>query len=69
MARSWAGAFLEARCRGGGNILVSTHAIAMKGMLEYLCPGGAWWSKHIGNCAVYTVELRPDGAWSAPAEL
>ena len=30
-----------------GNILISTHAIAMKGILEYLTPtsGGSYWSK------------------------
>ena len=65
-----AGAFLEERCRTGGNILISTHAIAMKGMLEYLTPasGGSYWSKYIGNCAVYTAEVLPNGAWSVPAE-
>lgn len=38
-----------------GNILIVTHAIALKGALEYLTPGskGSYWSKYIGNCAVY----------------
>ena len=51
------------------NVLVSTHAIAMKGALEYLTPSsnGAWWSRYIGNCAIFAVELR-DGCWSVPAE-
>ena len=64
------GSFLEEHCASGGNILISTHAIAMKGMLEYLTPasGGSYWSKYIGNCAVYTAELLPNGAWSVPAE-
>lgn len=37
------------------NILISTHAIAMKGILEVLTPDshGSYWSKYIGNCAVY----------------
>ena len=50
------------------NILISTHAIAMKGALEYLTPdsGGNYWSKFIGNCAVYTSETTPEGAWGIP---
>jgi broad specificity phosphatase PhoE len=66
-----AGAFLEDCCRTKENILISTHAIAMKGMLEYLTPdsGGGYWSKYIGNCAVYTAEYLPDGAWSVPYEI
>ena len=50
------------------NILISTHAIAMKGALEYLTPDscGSYWSKYIGNCAVYTAEVTPEGAWSVP---
>ena len=52
------GDFLEEIRNLGGNVLVSTHAIAMKGMLEYLTPdaNGAYWSKYIGNCAVYAAE-------------
>ena len=63
-----AGEFLEDRCRTGGNILISTHAIAMKGLLEYLTPDsqGSYWSKFIGNCAVYTSEITPEGSWSIP---
>ena len=51
------------------NILISTHAIAMKGALEYLTPssGGSYWSKYIGNCAVYAVSVR-DGAYITPYE-
>ena len=53
---------------GSGNILISTHAIAMKGALEYLTPEshGSFWSRYIGNCAVYTAEILPDGHWSIP---
>ena len=52
------------------NILISTHAVAMKGILEYLTPDsqGSYWSKYIGNCAVYTTELMPDGTFSVPQE-
>ena len=51
------------------NILLSTHAIAMKGLLEYLTPesNGAYWSKYIGNCAVYVTELN-DGEYTVPKE-
>ena len=65
------GEFMEARCRTRENVLVSTHAIAMKGILEYLTPasGGSYWSKNIGNCAVYTAEYLPDGTWSVPVEM
>lgn len=51
------------------DILLSTHAIAMKGLLEYLTPesNGAYWSKFIGNCAVYVTELN-DGEYTVPTE-
>lgn len=50
-----AGAFLESIQGLEGDILISTHAIAMKGILEVLTPDahGSYWSKYIGNCAVY----------------
>ena len=52
------------------NILISTHAIAMKGLLEYLTPdsGGSYWSKYIGNCGIYRSEMR-DGSFSVPEEV
>ena len=63
------GAFLE-DIHGNGNLLISTHAIAMKGALEFLTPdsGGAYWAKHIGNCAVYTAE-QTDTGYTVPTEL
>ncbi len=62
--------FLDELRNAEGNILLSAHAISMKGMLEYLTPdsNGAYWSKYIGNCSVYTVENR-DGKIGIPAEL
>lgn len=53
-----------------GNVLLSTHAIAMKGALEYLTPEshGSYWSKYIGNCDVYAVEVTDDG-YGVPYEL
>ena len=59
---SRAGAFLEDIKNLKGNILISTHAIAMKGILEYLTPGsnGSYWSKYIGNCAVYAADNTAD---------
>ena len=64
------GSFLEELRASEENILISTHAIAMKGILEYLTPGsgGAYWSKFIGNCAVYTSQNR-NGDFSVPTEL
>ncbi len=53
-----------------GNVLISTHAIAMKGALEYLTPGsnGSYWDKHIKNCDIYVTELE-DGAYSVPVPI
>ena len=64
------GEFLNARCRTAENILISTHAIAMKGILEYLTPDsrGSYWSKNIGNCVVYVTDYE-DGRFSVPKEL
>lgn len=64
------GRFMEERCRSGENILISTHAIAMKGILEYLSPdsGGSYWSKNIGNCEIYVTEYK-SGAFSVPRPL
>ena len=64
------GAFVEDIKGLAGDVLVLTHAIAMKGILEYLTPdsGGAHWSKFLGNCAVYTIAVE-DGHLGVPAEL
>ena len=45
------------------DILVSTHAIALKGALEYLTPAsrGSYWAKNIGNCAVYRTAPTAGG--------
>ena len=53
-----AGEFIESIRGLKGNILISTHAIAMKGILEYLTPEskGSYWSKYIRNYAVYVAE-------------
>ena len=52
------------------NILLSTHAIAMKGALEYLTPQskGSYWSRYIGNCAVYAAGSGKDRAYHVPVE-
>ena len=65
-----AGAFLEDIRQLRGNILISTHAIAMKGLLEYLTPEsqGRYWSKYIGNCAIY-IATNADGQIGVPHEL
>ena len=53
-----------------GNVLIATHAIAMKGGLEYLTPGsdGSYWGKHIKNCDIYVTELE-DGTFTVPELL
>ena len=50
-----------------GNVLISTHAIAMKGALEYLTPEskGSYWAKNIGNCDIYASEVK-DGNLTVP---
>ena len=66
------GAFLEEiRERAEAeDLLISTHAIAMKGALEYLTPGsnGAYWSKYIGNCAIYAAD-NAGGMIGIPKEM
>ena len=64
------GEFLEEIKGLSGDILISTHAIAMKGALEYLTPesGGGWWSRYIGNCAVFAADNTPDQI-SVPVQL
>ncbi|MBQ8159672.1 MAG: histidine phosphatase family protein [Clostridia bacterium] len=60
-------AFLESIRDLQGDILISTHAIAMKAILEVLTPSahGAYWSKYIGNCEVY-VASHVDGVFGIP---
>ena len=64
------GAFLEELRpeAEGRNILISTHAIALKGALEYLTPEsrGSYWAKNIANCAVYVTETE-HGGYRVPA--
>lgn len=67
------GAFVDSIAGEGAgdrNVLISTHAIAMKGALEHLTPdsGGAYWSKHVANCAVYVWEDGPSG-FTKPEEI
>lgn len=52
------------------NVLLSTHAIAMKGALEYLTPesNGSYWAKYIANCAIYQVEVK-DGRYCIPEKI
>ena len=64
------GAFVEGVRGIEGNVLVSTHAIALKGILEYLTPDsrGSYWSTYIGNCAVYATDYR-DGRFAVPVPV
>ena len=52
------------------NVLISTHAIALKAALEYLTPGsnGAYWSKYLPNCGIYRFDLV-DGDYTVPEEF
>lgn len=52
------------------NVLLSTHAIAMKGALEYLTPDshGSYWSEYIGNCDIYAADVK-DGKYTVPVCL
>ena len=54
----------------GKNIVLSTHAIAMKGALEYLTPdsNGTFWGKYIHNCAMYAFSIV-DGRFTIPEEV
>lgn len=64
------GAFIEELACLPGDSLVSTHAIAMKGILEYLTPEsqGGYWSKYLGNCAIYGIAVK-DGKLGVPEEM
>ena len=65
------GDFLNEICKKAGeNVLISTHAIAMKGALEYLTPDsrGGYWSKYIGNCGIYRAEYT-GGQFTPPEEI
>ena len=52
------------------DILISTHAIAMKGALEYLTPesNGSYWSEYIGNCEIYAAAVT-DAGYGIPYRL
>ena len=72
-----AGSFLDRIRLLQGNILISTHAIAMKGLLETLKglletltpeSNGSFWSQFIGNCAIYAAE-NGGGRIGIPREL
>ena len=66
------GSFLEERKEelSCGNVLISTHAIAMKGALEYLTPDskGSYWARFIGNCSVFSFTVE-NGRYSVPEEI
>lgn len=65
------GQFLEALPYDGNeNILISTHAIAMKGALEYLMPDskGSWWARYIGTCALFQFDKK-NGQFTRPEEV
>lgn len=53
-----------------GDVIISTHAIAMKGLLEYLTPEskGSYWSTYIGNCEIYAAEVT-EGGYGIPYSI
>ena len=55
---------------GEENILISTHAIALKGALEFFTPEsrGGYWNTYIGNCAMFVFRLR-DGKYTVPVKV
>ncbi len=57
------GSFLEDLGKTEGNVLITTHAVAMKGALEYLSPesNGRYWAKYISTCGVYATDLTENG--------
>ncbi|MBQ3865239.1 MAG: histidine phosphatase family protein [Clostridia bacterium] len=66
------GRFLEAvrPLAEEGNLLLSTHAVAMKGALEYLSPDshGSYWNRHLPNCGLYVFDLTENG-FTLPQEV
>jgi broad specificity phosphatase PhoE len=64
------GGFLEEIRDEPGTILLSTHAIALKGGLEYLMPEskGQWWNTFVSNCCVFRID-RVDGAYATPVQV
>ena len=51
-------------------VLITTHAIALKGLLQNLDPrpDGAWWNYPVHNCGGYVFALQ-DRAYTRPEEL
>ena len=66
------GSFLEGLRASApdGNVLIVTHAIAMKGALEYLNPEsrGSWWSRYVGNCDIFAFDIT-NGEYTMPARV
>lgn len=64
------GTFIEELAGTTENVLVSTHAIAMKGILEYLTPGseGSFWARNLGNCAVWAIACH-EGRLGVPVDV
>ena len=66
------GSFLEGLRASApdGNVLIVTHAIAMKGALEYLDPEsrGSWWSRYVGNCDIFAFDIT-NGEYTVPARV
>lgn len=64
------GSFLDEIRDEPGTILLSTHAIALKGGLEHLMPEskGQWWNTFVSNCCVFRID-RVDGGYGTPVQV
>ncbi len=51
-------------------VLIATHAVALKGMLQNLCPkpNGEWWNYPVHNCGGFVFALE-NGGFTEPSEL
>lgn len=72
--RGRAGRFLASLGPDDGRVLVSTHAILLKGALEDLDASarGAWWGRYVGNCWIFRSVATAAGEGPhglGPAEL
>ena len=65
------GEFVEGLRGTPHNVLISTHAIAMKGILEYLTPEshGSYWSKYLDNCEIYAISTEQGSGLGVPQPL
>ena len=60
---------LKTRISPEETVLITTHAIALKGALENLAPRpGGWWNWPVHNCGGFVFSLR-GGGYTLPTEI